>query len=136
VRAPRFGHLAGRISQAGAADDRGSQSVELALILPGAVLLLSLLLHGALLGADLVAAQTVAVQAARVAAVDDDAAVLEAAAQAAGGRPLQVTLEPDATRRMPGDVVTATVRLRSSAFTTFGATVWCPGRAAMRVEDA
>jgi len=107
----------------------------LALILPGAVLLLSLLLHGALLGADLVAAQTVAVQAARVAAVDDDAAVREAAAEAAGGRPLQVTLEPDATRRAPGDMVTATVRLRSRAFAPFGATVWCPGRAAMRVED-
>lgn len=100
------------------------------------MLLLSLLLHGALLGADLVAAQTVAVQAARVAAVDDDAAVRVAAAQAAGGRPLKVTLQPDDTRRAPGDVVTATVQLRSSAFAAFGATVWCPGRAAMRVEDA
>ena len=113
--------------------DDGSAALEVALSLPLVVLLLVALLHAAVLGADIVAAQGVAREAARVAAVADDRAVTEAAERAAGRRPVQVRLDPPT--RSPGDVVTATVRLRSAAFAAFGAQIWIPARTAMRVED-
>lgn len=118
-----------------AAGEEGSQSLELALLLPAVVLLLTLLVHAALLGADLVAAQGVAREAARVAAVADDAAVRKASATAAGNRPVEVTLQPPAGARVPGRQVTAAVRLRSRAFEAFGLRVWLPAEATMRVEE-
>ena len=116
------------------ADDRGSQSVEFALTIPFVVLALVLLVHAALFGADLVAANAVALQAARVASVDDDAAVRDAVAQAAGDRPVEVTVDPPDDRRSAGDLVAATVRLRSAAFAAFGATVDIPARVTFRTE--
>ena len=115
-------------------DEQGSQALEFALALPFVVLALVLLAHAAVLGADVVVAQAVAFQAARVAAVEDDAAVQQAAAEAAGERDVRVVLEPTDQHRRHGDEVTATVRMRSAAFAPFGATVWVPARAALRVE--
>ncbi len=103
--------------------------------MPGVVVLVVVLIHAAVLGADLVAAQGVAREAARVAAVADDATVKAAAQQAAGRRPVDVSLHPPTAGRAPGGAVTATVRLRSAAFAPFGATVWLPAQATMRVEQ-
>jgi hypothetical protein len=116
------------------AGERGSQSLELALAIPFVVLGLSVVLHAALFAADLVAAQNVALQAARVAAVDDDAAVNTAVTQAAGRRPVDVELDPASPHRGAGDLVVATVKLRSRAFTPWGVTVWVPATATVRVE--
>lgn len=116
-----------------AADD-GSQSIEFALAIPFVVLALVVLLHAAVFAADLVAANAVAFQAARVATIDDDAAVAAAARRAAGRRPIQVTLDPPDTRRTAGQLVVATVRMRSAAFQALGATVWVPARMTLRVE--
>ena len=115
-------------------EEHGSQTLEFALALPFVVLALILLVHAAVLGADVVAAQAVAFQAARVAAVEDDAAVQQAAADAAGERDVRVVVEPTDQHRRRGDEVTATVRIRSAAFEPFGAQVWVPARAALRVE--
>ena len=128
-RAPRSG--ARRRSLAA---ERGSQSLELALAIPFVVLALTVVLHAAVLAADLVAAQNVALQAARVAAVDDDAAVATAVTKAAGRRPVDVDLQPPSPHRRAGDLVAATVKLRSRAFGPFGVTAWVPATATVRVE--
>ena len=114
--------------------EAGAQSVEFALTIPFVILALVLLLHGALFGADLVAANAVALQAARVASTDDDAAVRTAVQAAAGNRPVDVTVEPPDFRRQAGDLVAATIRLRSAAFASFGATVDIPAKVTLRVE--
>lgn len=108
--------------------------MEFALTIPFAVLTIALLLHAALFGADLVAANAVALQAARVASTSDDGDVRAAVDKAAGGRPVQVTVDPPDGRREVGGLVSATVRLRSAAFAAFGATVWLPARATLQVE--
>lgn len=116
-------------------DAAGSAAVEFALALPFVLLALVLLLHAAVLGADVVTAQAVALQAARVAAVDSDAAVVAAVAAAAGDRAVDVALDPPDARRRRGGHVAARVRLRSAAFAPFGADVWIPARVTMRVES-
>ena len=113
----------------------GSQAVEFALVVPGVFLVLLLLLHAGLLGVELVAVQGVAREAARVAAVADDSAVREAAARVAPRRQLRVELAPPAGRRRAGELVTATVRLRSRVLRLGGTAVWLPARATMQVED-
>lgn len=117
------------------AAERGSQSLELALTMPAVMLLLILLLHAGLFTVDLVTAHGMAREAARTAAVDDDAAVRAGARASAGSRPVRVTLTPSAGARSPGDVVTARVELLSRGFAAFGAEVWLPAEARMRVED-
>ncbi|MPZ86681.1 MAG: hypothetical protein GEU81_01145 [Nitriliruptorales bacterium] len=118
-----------------AAGERGSQTLEFALVLPLAVLLLVLGLHAGLLAADLVAAQGLAREAARMAAVADDDTVNAALAAAAGRQPVGLALRPQSPRR-PGTFVTAEVRLRSRAFRAFGQEVWLPATATMRTESA
>lgn len=115
-------------------EEHGSQSIEFALALPFVVLTLVLLLHAALFASDLVAAHAAAFSAARVATIDDDAAVDEAAHRVAGSRPIEVEVDPPDAHRGAGDLVTATVRVRSAAFKPFGATVWVPARMTLRVE--
>jgi hypothetical protein len=113
---------------------RGSQAIEFALVTPAVALLVLLFVHAALFGAEIVAAQGLAREAARVAAVDDDDAVRAAATEAAGGRAVEVELQPPSGRRRPGDLVTALVRLRSGALARFGVALWLPARATMRTE--
>lgn len=104
------------------------------MVLPAVVFLLVLVLHAGLVGMDLVVAQGLAREAARTAAVDDDAAVREALRAAAGHRPVQLRLDPPDERREPGTTVTARLRVRSRGFAVFGAKVWLPADATMRVE--
>lgn len=118
----------------GRGGERGSQTLEFALVLPAVVVVLALVFHTALLGADLVAVQGLAREAARTAAVADDAAVGAAVRTAAGRRQVEVAVHPPTGARAHGDLVTATVRLRSRAFEAFGAAPWLPARATMRVE--
>jgi hypothetical protein len=115
--------------------EEGSQTLELAGVLPAVVLLLVLLLQGALYGADLVTAQGLAREAARAAAVDDDAAVRRLVAAAAGGRDVTVRLDPESGQRRAGQLVRAEVVLRSRAFTAMGVDVDAAGLAVMRVEQ-
>jgi hypothetical protein len=103
-------------------------------VTPSVVLLLVLVLHAGLLATDLIAAQGLAREAARVATVSDESTTRAALVQAAGRQPVGLTLTPVGQRR-PGELVTAEVRLRSRAFRAFGAEIWLPARATMRVED-
>lgn len=115
-------------------DERGSQAVELALSLPLLALVLILLLQGGLLAMDLVNAQGLAREAARVAAVADDATTQSSTRSVAGARPVRLELAPASPRR-PGDLVTATLRVRTRAFEALGFQIWLPAQARMRVED-
>jgi len=103
-------------------------------VTPLVAFLLVLVLHAGLLATDLIAAQGLAREAARVATVADEATTRGALAEAAGRQPVGLTLTPAGERR-PGELVTAEVRLRSRAFQAFGAEIWLPARATMRVED-
>ena len=114
--------------------EAGSQTLEFALVTPSVVLLLVLVLHAGLLATDLIAAQGLAREAARVATVADESTTRAALVEAAGGQPVGLTLTP-VGQRLPGELVTAEVRLRSRAFRAFGAEIWLPARATMRVED-
>jgi Flp pilus assembly protein TadG len=116
-------------------DESGSQTIEFALVVPAALLLLVLILHAGVMAADLVAAQGLAREAARAAAVSDDAAARAVTHSAAGRRPVEVTFAPTSNARVPGDLVTARLRLRSRAFAAFGVPVWLPAQATMRVES-
>ncbi|HWB72966.1 MAG TPA: TadE/TadG family type IV pilus assembly protein [Egibacteraceae bacterium] len=116
-------------------NERGSQALEFALTLPAFFLLLALVLQAALLGADLVAVQGLAREAARTAAVADDAAVGATVRAAAGRRAVEVQVDPPSGARVPGELVTARVRLRSRAFEAFGTSPWLPAQATMQVED-
>lgn len=114
--------------------EAGSQALEFALVLPAVVLVLVVLLHAALVGVDLVIAQGLAREAARTAAVDGDEVVESRLDDAAGDRPVELELSPPESRRSAGQVVTVELRVRSRGFAAFGAEVWVPARAAMRVE--
>jgi len=105
------------------------------MVLPAVILLLVLTVHAGLLAMDLVAVEGLAREAARAAAVGDDDQTRAALAQAAGRRPVTVTLSPPSPRE-PGTLVTAEIRARTRAFGPFGAALWLPARATMRVEDA
>lgn len=114
------------------AGEVGSQTLEFAVLLPAAVLVLLMLVELALAGVDLLGAQVLAREAARAAAMGQDAAAPVDAG--ANGRRTQVRLEPiDA---QPGDAVTATVRIRSRLSDRVGVEVWLPGHATMRREPA
>lgn len=133
---PPASHLGGGLDArlAGRADERGSQTLELALLLPVLALLLAGLLHGALAASELVLAQAVARDAVRVASVDDDAAARRAAEVVAGDRPVEVSADPPAHARRSGGHVTVHVRLRSAALARLGIETWLPASATMRIE--
>ena len=116
----------------------GAQTLEFAMMLPAVVLVAVLVIHAALLGVDLVAVHGIAREAARIAAVDDDEAVDDAVRDAIGERQVHVDIDRPAAGGDAGDQVgqvTARVRLRSRAFSTFGANLWLPAQATMRVEQ-
>jgi Flp pilus assembly protein TadG len=115
--------------------ERGSQTLELALLLPVLAMLLAMVLQGGLAASELVLAQAVARDAARVAAVDDDAAARAAAQAVAGTRRVDVRIQPATAGRRGGELVTVTISLRSAAFHRLGIELWLPAEATMRVED-
>jgi hypothetical protein len=100
--------------------------------LPVVILLGVLVVHAGILGADVVSAQVLAREAARAAAVEGAEAAGPALEEAAGERPVELELDPETLEA--GQIVTATVRVRSAAFAAFGFEVWLPARAAMRTE--
>jgi hypothetical protein len=114
--------------------ERGSQTLEFALLMPLVAFLAVLGLHAGVLAVDLVAAQGLAREAARMAAVTDDTATRDALRDAAGAQPVEVDLLPPSPRT-PGALVTAEVRVQSRAFHPFGVPIWLPARATTRVED-
>jgi Flp pilus assembly protein TadG len=115
--------------------DRGSATVEVALLLPLVLVCVVLVFYSGLAATELLIAQSVAREAARTAAVDDDHAVLRAAREVAGRREVDVRTAPASGARRAGDLVTVEVSLRSHAFDRFGLAVWLPARAVMRVES-
>ena len=110
--------------------ERGSQTLEFALIVPGIAVLVVVLVHVAMLGADLLGVQVLAREGARAAARGADATAPVRAA--ADGRAVQVRISPLVTS--PGEPVTVTVRLRSGVSDRLGFEVWLPGRVTMRRE--
>jgi hypothetical protein len=116
------------------AGERGSQTVELALLLPVLALLVALVLQGGMAAGDLVLAQTAAREAARAAAVDDDVAARDAARRVAGSREISVRVDPPDTQRVAGEPVTVEVELHSEAFARIGVPLRLPARAVMRTE--
>ena len=127
------GILSGR-RRVALSDDGGSQTVELALLMPAlAMIVLAILLAG-VAASEAVLAQAAARDGARVAAVDDDAAAADAAKAVAGERAVVVDVEPPTSARRAGELVTVTVRLRSRALQRLGVELWFPARATMRVE--
>lgn len=98
-----------------------------------ALIVLALLLAG-LAASEAVIAQASARDAARVAAVDDDTAAVQAAKAVAGRRELVVDVDPPASARSGGQLVTVKVRLRSAALQRVGVELWFPATATMRVE--
>lgn len=114
--------------------DRGSQTLELALLLPVLAMLLALVLQGGLAASELVLAQAVARDAARVASVDDDVAARAAAQAVAGTRQLDLRIRPAAGDRRGGELVTVEVGLRSAVLDRMGLEVWLPATASMRIE--
>jgi hypothetical protein len=116
--------------------ERGSQAVEFALVIPAVLLLILLIVQTGIMAADLVTATGIAREAARTAAVDNDTNARAAAMRAAGSRHIHISFVPPSGARAPGDLVTATLRLRSHSFAVFGTPVWLPAQATMRVEDS
>jgi Flp pilus assembly protein TadG len=116
------------------AEDRGSQTLELALLLPVLALLVVALLQAGLAASELVIAQAAARDGARVAAVDDDRAARAAAEAVAGDRRISVATTPSAGARRPGDLVTVRVAMRSAVLDRLGIEAWLPASATMRTE--
>ncbi|QBI19326.1 hypothetical protein ER308_07065 [Egibacter rhizosphaerae] len=113
--------------------ERGSQAVELALLLPVVVLLAVAVALSAVVGADVVAAQTLARDAARHAAVGDTAAAEQAVADAAPA-PYELVVEPASPQ--PGQPVTARVRLQARVLPEPFGPAWLPEvEATMQVEE-
>jgi hypothetical protein len=113
--------------------ERGSQALELALLLPAVALLLALFANAALLGGEVVMAQGLAREAARAAAVGDERQARAVVEHAAGRRPVRVRVTPS-TPPPTGTLVSAHVELRSRAFSRLGLQIWIPARAAMQAE--
>jgi TadE-like protein len=132
--APRT--IARRSPDSGDRTERGSQTLEFAMVVPAVVLLCVLLLNAALFGSELVLVQGLAREAARTAALEDDAAVEAGLRAAVDGRPVQLSVTPPSGRRVPGQLVTVRLRLRSRAFAALGREIWVPAAATMRVERA
>jgi Flp pilus assembly protein TadG len=92
-----------------AKQERGQATLELALCLPFAVLLLAALVEvGGIVG-DEARLTHAAREAARVAAVDNDAARIRSAAEAGGLEGIELAVTPDASTRVQGEPVTVSL---------------------------
>ena len=89
----------------------GQATLELALLLPVVVLILSVLVQVGMMGVDQVRVWHAAREGARVAAVSADPADVEAAVSRGGLMGLHVAVTPVARYRRPGQPVTVTVSL-------------------------
>jgi len=109
--------------------EEASVSLEVALTMPVVFVVIVLVLNAAVLARDALAVQGAAREGARVAATGaTDAEVAATVRGALGGGLAGVTVRP--ARRVPGELVTVVVRIRSVAG------VEVSGRAAAQVEPA
>ncbi len=90
-------------------DERGQSTVELALCLPIVVIILAVLVQVGVIAVDHVKVWHAAREGARVAAVDPDEGSIERAAESAGLRPIDLTVEPADLYRRQGERVTVAV---------------------------
>lgn len=90
-------------------DERGQTTLELAFCLPILVVLLGVVVEVGLLAGDKVRLEHAAREAARTAAVESEAAPVEAAARAGGLPGLEVKVSPPSDARVQGEPVTVTV---------------------------
>lgn len=118
-----------------ATSDRGSQTLEFALVTPLVFMLLGLVLTSGLVGVEILQAQHIARETARAAAVapDDDARAV--AAELAGTRGLSTTITPASGSRQVGELLTAEIELQSAIADRFGLSLSLPAKAVMRTED-
>jgi Flp pilus assembly protein TadG len=93
---------------------RGQSTVELALCLPIVALLVALVVQVGVVTVNNARLWHAAREGARAAAVTDDLDEIRAAAEAAGVRPIDVLVTPEATDRAQGSPVTVSVRHRPS----------------------
>lgn len=112
-------------------DDRGSQSLEMAMSIPLLLLVLSLLITLIHAGLAVLTTHQLAATAARHAAVADDARAHELADRAAA----QLDLSPTPTARRVGDLVTATVERHLTLAGPFPVRVDLTATATNRIED-
>ena len=116
------------------ANETGSQTLEFALVLPLVAVAITFVLQLAVLGADHVVAHGLAREAARAAAVGSDGEARAAVQAAATGRIVEIDFAPPTGVRTAGDLVTATIRLRSRPLPVVGP-AWIEARAVMRTEQ-
>ncbi len=90
-------------------DERGQSTVELALCLPLVVIVLAVLVQVGVIAVDHVRVWHAAREGARVAAVDPDADAIRRAAESAGIRPIEVSVDPQDLYRRQGEPVTVAV---------------------------
>lgn len=96
-------------------DEGGQATVELALCLPIVVVILAILVQVGVIAVEHVKVWHAAREAARVAAVDPDRDAIRRAAESAGLRPLEVSVEPEGIYRRQGEPVTVGVSYSPSA---------------------
>lgn len=129
---PRRGRPPERPRLPTASSERGSLSVEAALLAPAFLALCVVVLLVGLYAAETVGAARVAGQTAGLAARAGDDQARAAALALADASVIEVVLDPpDAP---PGGVVTAEVRVRSRALDLLGVELWAVGRARAVVE--
>lgn len=93
---------------------RGQATVELALALPFAVIILAALFEIGLLVSDQVRLVNAAREAARVAVVDSDPEAVRAAARTSGLDPIELTITPRPEERVQGEPLTVKLSYRPS----------------------
>lgn len=107
--------------------------MELALALPIALLATLVVLGAGLVGVEVVTAHSLARDVARAAALDPAATASDVASRSV--HQVGVEIDVAASQSLPGELVTASVRLRSRALAAIGIEAWLPARATMPVEQ-
>lgn len=98
-----------RFRSGGTRGERGQATVELALCLPLAALVLAALFEVGMIVSDQARLWHAAREAARHAVVDADARATKAAAQRTGVEPLEVTIDPEPADRVQGEPLTVSL---------------------------
>lgn len=117
--------------------EEGQATLELALCLPIAALILAAALETGLLALDHVRVWHAAREAARIATVTSDPDAVEEAASRAGVDPVTVEISPDVPLRAAGDPVSVTVRHERNATVPVIGRLFAgnlEARATMRIE--
>lgn len=120
-------------------DERGQSTVELALCLPIVAIILAAVVQIGMVAVDSVKVWHAAREGARVAAVDPGQEAIRRAAESAGLRPLELSVEPEALYRRQGEPVTVTVSYSPSSRVPVIGSLFegleLDARASMRIEQ-